>query len=356
MAPSIMLHGSMPPRPFKRSNDEVETNEFAQLWIERTILRVSTQLPGILRWFPVTHCQVFELSPLENAIETMQNTYRELRTLVQEHMSNSPTALKPLSLKLNGIIDAAVMGGTAMYERAFFSPEFRAANPDQRERLVVLENLLAEQIPLLEVGIKIHDAKKSEDLKPLHDRLTIMFQQMKEHVEAKYGVRQLGPEFRMPAGHHRKSASRASICLTPAQPDRPAPQHGTPGQEDGAVVPSGLAAKSRQNLMAKLQGGVNRKKSRASEERMSGPPRQAPIRPIPEQCEPNLSYSSLGRNSRVSVPSAEPLGRSASPVASLASQSVHSNRDSVISCGSVGSDGAPPVPPKQAIGRTSSSD
>jgi len=30
-------------------------------------------------------------------------------------------ALKPLSMKLNGIIDAAVMGGTAMYERAFFS-------------------------------------------------------------------------------------------------------------------------------------------------------------------------------------------------------------------------------------------
>jgi dedicator of cytokinesis protein 1 len=37
------------------------------------------QLPGILRWFPVTNIDVFELSPLENAIETMQNTNRELR-------------------------------------------------------------------------------------------------------------------------------------------------------------------------------------------------------------------------------------------------------------------------------------
>jgi hypothetical protein len=42
---------------------------------------------------------------------------------VQEHLTNSPVALKPLSMKLNGIIDAAVMGGTAMYERAFFSGE-----------------------------------------------------------------------------------------------------------------------------------------------------------------------------------------------------------------------------------------
>ena len=35
---------------------------------------------------------------------------------------------------------------------------------------------------------------------------------------------------------------------------------------------------------------------------------------------------------------------------------VTSPRDSVISSGSLGSDSAPPVPPKQAIGRTSSSD
>lgn len=218
----------------------------------------------------------------------------------------------------------------------------------------MLENLLAEQIPLLELGIKIHDAKKSEDLKPLHDRLTIMFHQMKEHVEAKYGARQLGPEFRLPHGHHRKSHSRASVSLTP-QPDRPAPLHSTPDEGSATATP-GLATKSRQNLMAKLQGGVNRKKSRASEDRLSGTPRQVAIRPIPEQCEPSsgLSYSSLGRNSRVSVPSCETephlLPRAPSPVASLASHhSIHSNRDSVISSSSLGSDNnAPPVPPKQS--------
>jgi hypothetical protein len=52
---------------------------------------------------------------------TSNCTFFILRNLVQEHLTNSPVALKPLSMKLNGIIDAAVMGGTAMYERAFFS-------------------------------------------------------------------------------------------------------------------------------------------------------------------------------------------------------------------------------------------
>ena len=88
-----------------------------------------------------------ELSPLENAIETMQNTNRELKNVVQEHMSNSPVALQPLSLKLNGIIDAAVMGGIAMYEKAFFSEEFRQAHLDDREKLVMLENLTVQSFP-----------------------------------------------------------------------------------------------------------------------------------------------------------------------------------------------------------------
>ena len=35
-------------------------------------------------------------------------------------------------------------------------PNFRSANPEQRENLVMLENLMAEQIPLLEVMIALY--------------------------------------------------------------------------------------------------------------------------------------------------------------------------------------------------------
>ena len=46
-------------RPFKRPPARgQEDNEFASLWIERTILRTSYQLPGILRWFPVVSTEV----------------------------------------------------------------------------------------------------------------------------------------------------------------------------------------------------------------------------------------------------------------------------------------------------------
>ena len=356
-------------RPFKRipeylKNSETE-NEFACLWIGRTILRTSSQFPGILRWFPVTQSQVMELSPLENAIETMQNTYRELKNLVQEHLtSNSPVPLKPLSLKLNGIIDAAVMGGIAMYEKAFFSEEFRLAHPEEREKLVMLENLIAEQIPLLEVGIRLHDKKKSEDLKPLHDRLEVMFHQMKDHVEHKYGVRSVSTELRLLAGSEARRSTGArlggSIAGSVSRMERAGSEVQERTEEDSvSVTPrtsSTPVSKSRSNLMAKL-GGVNRKKSRASEERTTGNSRgggQLRALTIPEDRADSGQYSSLARTSPRLLDSSHYFTspRPASPVTSLVS-----NRDSLVSSGSNHSDspglGAPPpsLPPKHGIGR-----
>jgi hypothetical protein len=46
---------------------------------------------------------VFELCPLEVAIESMQKANEDLKTLVNEHKSGDPP-LNPLSMKLNGII------------------------------------------------------------------------------------------------------------------------------------------------------------------------------------------------------------------------------------------------------------
>lgn len=36
-------------------------NEFASLWLERTVLVTSYPLPGILRWFPVTSTDTYQV-------------------------------------------------------------------------------------------------------------------------------------------------------------------------------------------------------------------------------------------------------------------------------------------------------
>lgn len=58
-----------------------------------------------------------EISPLEIAVETMQLTNEKISSMVQRHLSDSNLPINPLSMLLNGIVDPAVMGGFANYEK-----------------------------------------------------------------------------------------------------------------------------------------------------------------------------------------------------------------------------------------------
>ena len=51
-----------------------------------------------------------------NAVETMESKNNELERIIARIQSDLTQSINPLSMILNGIIDAAVMGGIAKYE------------------------------------------------------------------------------------------------------------------------------------------------------------------------------------------------------------------------------------------------
>lgn len=57
------------------------------------------------------------LSPLENAIETMDSTNEKILTMINQYQADWTLPINPLSMLLNGIVDPAVMGGFAKYEK-----------------------------------------------------------------------------------------------------------------------------------------------------------------------------------------------------------------------------------------------
>lgn len=57
-----------------------------------------------------------EVSPLENAIEVIENKNLQLRTLITQCQSRQMQNINPLTMCLNGVIDAAVNGGLARYQ------------------------------------------------------------------------------------------------------------------------------------------------------------------------------------------------------------------------------------------------
>ncbi|XP_075065915.1 dedicator of cytokinesis protein 2 isoform X2 [Mixophyes fleayi] len=180
-------------RPVRKGSIDPE-NEFASMWIERTTFVTAYRLPGILRWFEVTSMSNTTISPLENAIETMSATNEKILMLVNQYQRDENLPINPLSMCLNGIVDPAVMGGFAKYEKAFFIDEYMREHPGDCEKLNKLKDLIAWQTPLLGAGIRIHEKRVTEDLRPFHDRMEECFKSLKIKVEKQYGVREL-PDF-----------------------------------------------------------------------------------------------------------------------------------------------------------------
>ena len=182
-------------RPLRKGERDSD-NEFANMWIERTSLQTSYALPGILRRFHVIQTNTIELSPLENAIETMENSNNKVRNLVLQYRSDSALPLNPLSLALNGIVDAAVMGGIVNYEKAFFTDDYMRKHQFKKDLDAInrLKDLIANQIPLLEAGIALHKIRAPPSLRPFHDHMEEAFAKLKANIEEKYGKRTLPEE------------------------------------------------------------------------------------------------------------------------------------------------------------------
>uniref|UniRef100_A0AAX7UGF0 Dedicator of cytokinesis 5 n=1 Tax=Astatotilapia calliptera TaxID=8154 RepID=A0AAX7UGF0_ASTCA len=200
-------------RPFRKGEKDPD-NEFATMWIERTTYITAYHFPGILKWFEVKSVSMEEISPLKNAVETMEKTNEKLSNLVQQQACDRSLSVNPLSMMLNGIVDPAVMGGFSNYEKAFFTNAYIQAHPEDRQRIEELKRLIALQIPLLADGIRVHEERTTEQLKPLHNRLVTCFQDLREKVEKQYGVITLVCYFCFPCLGKKKCTVYASDSIS----------------------------------------------------------------------------------------------------------------------------------------------
>eukprot|EP00063_Salmo_salar_P015563 XP_013990398.1 PREDICTED: dedicator of cytokinesis protein 3-like isoform X3 [Salmo salar] len=179
-------------RPFHKGPKDRE-NEFRSLWIERTTLILSRPLPGISRWAEVERRELVEVSPLENAIYVVENKTQELRTLTSQYQHRQHHGnINPLSMLLNGVIDAAVNGGIARYQEAFFDKEYINSQPEDTERIAQLNDLMQEQLHILGVGLAVHEKLVHPEMRPLHKKLIDQFHMMRAGLHQSLYVAQQG--------------------------------------------------------------------------------------------------------------------------------------------------------------------
>uniref|UniRef100_A0A673BQ65 Dedicator of cytokinesis 4b n=1 Tax=Sphaeramia orbicularis TaxID=375764 RepID=A0A673BQ65_9TELE len=168
-------------RPFHKGTKDKE-NEFKSLWVERTTLTLVQSLPGISRWFEVEKRELVEVSPLENAIEVIENKNLQLRTLITQCQNRQMQNINPLTMCLNGVIDAAVNGGLARYQEAFFVKDYIMNHPEDGDKIGRLRELMFEQAHILEYGLAVHEKFVPQDMRPLHKKLVDQFHLMKSSL------------------------------------------------------------------------------------------------------------------------------------------------------------------------------
>jgi dedicator of cytokinesis protein 1 len=155
---------------------------------------------------------ILQIAPIECAIENMENINNTLRDLLKDYQNDHNIALNQLTMKIQGVVDAAVNGGTTKYEEAFLVEDYLKLNPSDQVLVEKLKNLIADQIPILEVALLVHRAKVPSDLLPLHERLEECFLKMQAHVESCYGKRTTDLKF---IGNDPSVILRKSILSTP---------------------------------------------------------------------------------------------------------------------------------------------
>ncbi|XP_035238062.1 dedicator of cytokinesis protein 3-like [Anguilla anguilla] len=169
-------------RPFHKGPKDRD-NEFKSLWIERTTLILSHPLPGISRWFEVERRELVEVSPLQNAVSVVEKKNQELRSLISQYDSRQLHGnINLLSMCLNGVIDAAVNGGVARYQEAFFDKQYISSHPEDTEKIAQLRDLMQEQVHVLGIGLAVHEKLVHPEMRPLHKKLIDQFQMMRSSL------------------------------------------------------------------------------------------------------------------------------------------------------------------------------
>ncbi|KAJ8345593.1 hypothetical protein SKAU_G00297860 [Synaphobranchus kaupii] len=169
-------------RPFHKGPKDRD-NEFKSLWIERTTLILSHPLPGISRWFEVERRELVEVSPLQNAVSVVEKKNQELRSLISQYDNRQlHSNINLLSMCLNGVIDAAVNGGVARYQEAFFDKQYISSHPEDAEKITQLRQLMQEQVHVLGVGLAVHEKLVHPEMRPLHKKLIDQFQMMRSSL------------------------------------------------------------------------------------------------------------------------------------------------------------------------------
>lgn len=174
-------------KPDNRSPEKKPKNEFKDMWIKQTLVYVEEQFPTNRRRVEIVNKEVRAIEPIRNAIDSIVAKNAELRLKIVSVEMDDNHDVGPLSMNLNGMIDAAVNGGTDKYVEAFLCEGYMSDGNDPqvtKDLQFELTQSMLDQVEILRDGLRIFESYGGEALKGLVDHLTTSFKKMEEKTRA----------------------------------------------------------------------------------------------------------------------------------------------------------------------------
>jgi len=161
-------------------------NEFKDLWVNKSYIFTKDPYPNNRRRIEVIDRKETMLAPVENAVATITEKNADLKDKVHAVRGaplDAAVDLNPLTMALNGIIDAAVNGGARMYVEAFLHDDFLKENPTMEAQQKSLIRALREQQNICKEGMEVFGKRCGDSLQGLFEHLKKSFGLMQDKTK-----------------------------------------------------------------------------------------------------------------------------------------------------------------------------
>lgn len=150
-----------------------------EVWTEKTYYTTEQAFPTVLRRSEVINVEIVEISPLETALQEVEDKTKELAALYMKYQALAKTmqnvTTNALAMSLNSAVDAPLNTGIGSYRQIFFSPDYIARNPERAEMVEKLRLAIDEQVRIIDSCLKLHGLLCPPEFIPFHETLEKFF-------------------------------------------------------------------------------------------------------------------------------------------------------------------------------------
>ncbi|CAJ0947195.1 unnamed protein product, partial [Mesorhabditis belari] len=166
---------------------EIDNNELLKTWVTKRIVAVAESLPSVLRFSQaISVSSPIEISPLALAVQGMRNKNEKLTESAIKVLHNPLYSTRNFAGDIQGVVQAAVMGGVKNYEVFFDEKCSNIYDAEEKGMCLELRRLIIDQLAIVEYCIYAHGKRQEAD-RSIHNLLVEGYREHKDYVERKFG-------------------------------------------------------------------------------------------------------------------------------------------------------------------------